>query len=157
MMDLMPRSKGRKKTAKGKAWRAGRDGASDSDAGAGDPRLDGIDVEALEESLSAVDATEHARYRDEELGARLVSRGWVAVHAHVQQLSDMWVWPPSTPGDDGWVPTMITVQPDGYIMQSADYAEHQVDHALHYDTRVEVLADLESIEAYRHPRDPRTS
>ncbi|ADT98686.1 hypothetical protein Mspyr1_20320 [Mycolicibacterium gilvum Spyr1] len=142
MMVVMARSKGRKKTSGGKAWRAGREISSSDQGGVGDAGFDGDSARRL--------------YSDDKLGSLLIRRGWVPVHIHFEDLSDMWVWPPSTPGDEGWVPTMITVQEDGYIMQSADYAERQVDHALHYDARAEVLADIESIEAYRHPSDSRT-
>lgn len=151
----MPRSKGRKKTGRGKAWRAGREGSS-SDEGASGGELgevDGVDLDLLAESLVA--DGDVVRYTDDTLGGRLLGRGWVAVHTYVGDLSDMWVWPPSKPDVDGWVPTMVTVQEKGYIMQSVDWGEKQVDHALFYETRAELLDDIESIEAYRHPSDPR--
>lgn len=151
----MPRSRGRKKASRGKAWRTGREGSSYDDSASSSEfgEVDGVDLDLLARSLAADDDV--VRYADDKLGGRLLSRGWVAVHTYVDDLSDMWVWPPSKPDAEDWVPTMVTVQEEGYIMQSVDWGERQVDHAVFYETRAELLDDIESIEAYRHPSDPR--
>ncbi|BBY90247.1 hypothetical protein MTOK_60290 [Mycolicibacterium tokaiense] len=152
---VMPKSRSRAKKSKGKAWRTGRAGSEyeesltepGPDAGLSDM------VEAL--SLALADDEEQF-YSDELLGRVLVRRGWDAVHVHLdEESSDMWTWPASAPTGDSWVPTAVTVLEDGYLVQFADFESLMRDEHAEYGSREELLDDLERIEAYRHPADPR--
>jgi hypothetical protein len=44
---------------------------------------------------------------------------------------------------------------EGYLVQFADFESLMRDEHAEYDSREELLDDLEAIEAYRHPADPR--
>ncbi|WP_083739107.1 hypothetical protein [Mycobacterium sp. MS1601] len=154
----MPKSKSRAKKSKGKAWRTGRAGSEYQDNSVAEPASD-FDIalpdgmlEALAESLA--EEAEQV-YGDEELGRVLIRRGWEPMHEHIEDSSDMWSWLPSAPDDDSWVPTMVTVLEDGYLVQFADYEALMRDQFAEYGSREELLDDIEAIEAHRHPADPR--
>ncbi|CAN5396157.1 hypothetical protein BH10ACT9_BH10ACT9_60010 [soil metagenome] len=155
----MPKSKGRTKKSKGKAWRTGRAG-SEYDDGSTDspPGLDfSLMPEGLAEVLSAALAEEEfeqAPSTDDKLAGKLIRRGWVpVVFESPDDRWDMWQWPPSSPGLDGWMATSISVDGGEYLVDFADpYTE---DGPVTYETRVELLDDIDAIEAYRHPADPR--
>lgn len=153
----MPKSKGRSRKSKGKAWRTGRAGSeyeeNSTDTPGFDPALPGGMLEALSAALS--DEVEQV-FGDDELGSVLSRRGWDPVHVHLDEVtSDMWTWPASAPPGDSWVPTAVTVMEEGYLVQFADFESVMRDEHAEYDSREELLDDLEAIEAYRHPADPR--
>lgn len=151
----MPKSKGRTKKSKGKAWRTGRAGSEYEENVAVEPSSD-VDLSHMVEALSTALAEDEVQfYSDDELGRLLIRRGWEPLHVHVEDSSDMWSWPSSAPDGDSWVPTMVTVLEDGYLVQFADFQSLMRDEHAEYDSREELLDDLDAIEAYRHPADPR--
>jgi hypothetical protein len=156
----MPKSKGRTKKSKGKAWRTGRAGSEYEENVVGDGGVDpstDVDFTHMVEALStALAEDEDQFYSDDELGRLLVRRGWEPLHVHVEASSDMWSWPTSAPDGDSWVPTVVTVLEEGYLVQFADFQSLMRDERAEYDSREELLDDLDAIEAYRHPADPRT-
>jgi len=95
--------------------------------------------------------------RNDVLGEILVGRGWVKViHDHPEDTWDMWEWPPSAPeGDSYAAATSIHLEHDSYVVHYADMTGDEVFD--YFDSREELLADINSIENFRDPEDPRAS
>lgn len=153
----MPKSKGRAKKSKGKAWRTGRAGSEYEENGGGGvvAGLDSTLPDGLVQALAVALADEEEQlYSDEQLGRVLVRRGWDPLHIHVEGSSDSWSWPASAPDGDSWVRTVVTVMENSYLVQFADFESLVQDDFAEYGSREELLDDLDAIEAYRHRADP---
>jgi hypothetical protein len=142
----MPNSKGRKKTSRGEAWRTGRPGSPfDPASTQGEPSF----------ARPVRDAT-HERDRDPLLGAQLLLRGWAHIqHEHPDDDWDMWLWPPSEPDAEFWIGTTIAVEEGRYSVHFADDGGDWEELIVDYDTRADLLVDIDAIEAFRNPTDPR--
>jgi hypothetical protein len=65
------------------------------------------------------------------------------------------LWPPSEPAAEFWIETTIAVEEGRYAVHFADDGGDWEELIADYDTRAELLSDIDAIEAFRHPEDPR--
>ena len=161
---VMPNSKSRTKKSRGKAWRKrrARPAAPVGEVHSRLPVLPPAAVTPVEvdefddwDDWSFEDEWADDQDEDEEvftdpvLGEALLARGWVA-EGGVHSASECWAYPRTRP--DGRVVLTTTVsllRPDRYLVVS--YGGEPVLWSEIYDSREEVLADIESIEAHRKP------
>jgi hypothetical protein len=166
----MPNSKSRTKKSRGKAWRNRRARPAAS-VGAVHSRLpvpplaeaqvevdefDDWDEWSLEDEWADGDYPgdddedeDEEVFTDPVLGEALLARGWVA-EGGAPSASDCWAYPRTRPdGRVVYTTTVSLLRPERYLVMS--YGGEPVLWSAFYDTREEVLADIESIEAHRRP------